>query len=320
MALKEGEQERLYRTLLESTQAIPWKINWETKAFEYVGPQIEKLLGWSRESWATAQDWIDRMHPEDREATASLCIAQSEHGIDHEADYRALTADGGYVWVRDVVHVLREEGETKALVGFIFDISERKKMEDVLLRLNQQLETLSAHDALTGVPNRRLYDQALAVEWERAHRHQEPISLLVIDIDQFKEYNDYYGHQRGDDALSRVARALEGIPSRSTDLLARYGGEEFVMLLPATDREAALELAERCRTTVERLALSHPASGVSGVITVSIGLSTMVPGASTSPSTLFDSADKMLYQAKRNGRNCVEFSGPRKASSEADSG
>lgn len=117
MALKEGEQESLYRTLLESTQAIPWKINWETRAFEYIGPQIEKLLGWGRDSWARAQDWIDRVHPEDREAPANLCIAQSEHGIDHEADYRALTADGGYVWVRDVVRVLREGGETTALEG-----------------------------------------------------------------------------------------------------------------------------------------------------------------------------------------------------------
>ena len=319
MATQENDQESLYKTLLESTKAIPWKINWETKEFEYVGPQIEKLLGWTPESWATAQDWIDRMHPEDRDETANKCISQSEHGIDHEADYRALTADGGYVWVRDVVHVLRENGKTKAIVGFIFDISERKKMEDVLLRLNKQLESLSFNDSLTGVANRRMYDKTMENEWERAKRHQEPMSLLVIDIDHFKQYNDHYGHAMGDDTLVAVARALDGVHRRATDLLARYGGEEFVMMLPNTDREAALELAERCRSAIEKLQLPHSQSS-NGVITTSIGVSTMLPGTNTTPSTLFESADKMLYQAKQNGRNCVEFSGPRKTERDSSSG
>jgi diguanylate cyclase (GGDEF)-like protein/PAS domain S-box-containing protein len=314
MAILDNEKEGLYKTLLESTKAIPWKLNWVTKEFEYIGPQIEKLLGWTPESWATAQEWIDRIHPEDRDATANLCISQSEHGIDHEADYRALTADGGYVWVRDVVHVLRENGVTTALVGFIFDISERKKMEDVLLRLNRQLEALSFHDALTGVANRRMYDKTMGAEWARAHRNQEPMSLIVIDIDHFKEYNDRYGHVMGDECLVEVATALGGVSSRSTDLLARYGGEEFVLMLPNTDRNAALELAERCRAVVADLRIPHAASGVSDVITISAGLSTIVPSANTHPASVFDTADKMLYQAKQKGRNCVVYAGPREAS------
>ncbi|WP_260294728.1 GGDEF domain-containing protein [Sedimenticola hydrogenitrophicus] len=314
MAILDNEKEGLYKTLLESTKAIPWKLNWVTKEFEYIGPQIEKLLGWTPESWATAQEWIDRIHPEDRDATANLCISQSEHGIDHEADYRALTADGGYVWVRDVVHVLRENGVTTALVGFIFDISERKKMEDVLLRLNRQLEALSFHDALTGVANRRMYDKTMGAEWARAHRNQEPMSLIVIDIDHFKEYNDRYGHVMGDECLVEVATALRGVSSRSTDLLARYGGEEFVLMLPNTDRHAALELAERCRAVVAELRIPHAASGASDVITISAGLSTIVPSANTHPASVFDTADKMLYQAKQKGRNCVVYAGPREAS------
>jgi len=316
MAIDDCNSDNQYKTLLESTKAIPWKLNWLTKEFEYIGPQIEKLLGWSQESWKTAQDWIDRIHPDERVTTANMCISQSEHGVDHEADYRALTADGGYVWVRDVVHILRENGVTTALVGFIFDISERKKMEDVLLRLNKQLESLSFHDALTGVANRRMYDRTMAAEWGRALRQQTPISLILIDVDHFKQYNDHYGHVMGDECLVKVAEALSGVSGRSTDLLARYGGEEFVLMLPNTDREAALVLAERCRAAVAELRIPHAASDVCDVVTVSAGLSTMVPSESAEPASLFDTADKMLYLAKQKGRNCVEYAGPRKTSAD----
>ena len=313
----ETDDEGLYKTLLESTKAIPWKLNWTTKEFEYIGPQIEKLLGWSQATWATAQDWIDRIHPDDREATANKCIAQSECGVDHEADYRALTSDGGYVWVRDVVHVLRENGVTTALVGFIFDISERKAMEDVLVRLNKQLEELSFHDALTGVTNRRMFDKAMESEWSRAQRNRDPMSVVLIDIDHFKQYNDQYGHVMGDKCLMSVAKALEGACSRATDLFARYGGEEFVLMLPDTDREAALTLANRCLVAVRELQIPHAASDTGATLTISAGLSTMVPSERSTPFSIIEAADKMLYLAKHKGRNCVEYAGPREASADA---
>ena len=105
----------VYKTLLESTKAIPWKIDWASKQFTYIGPQIEQLLGWRQSSWLSADDWADRIHPDDREATVNYCIAQSERGIDHEADYRALTQDGTYVWIREVVHVVRDSaGATRS--------------------------------------------------------------------------------------------------------------------------------------------------------------------------------------------------------------
>ena len=120
----------IYRTLLESTKAIPWKIDWASMKFAYVGPQIEALLGWSPDSWISVEDWAARMHPEDREHVVNFCVAQSQAGVDHEADYRALTKDNGYVWIRDVVHVVRnDKGEVEALIGFMFDITERKKTE-----------------------------------------------------------------------------------------------------------------------------------------------------------------------------------------------
>jgi PAS domain S-box-containing protein len=133
----------VYQTLLESTNAIPWRIDWRTKTFSYVGPQIEKLLGWIPTSWSDVNDWALRMHPDDREWVVPYCVRQSEAGVDHEADYRAMTSDGDYVWIRDVVHVLRSDsGEVECLVGFMFDISERKKTEEQLAALQHNLEGL----------------------------------------------------------------------------------------------------------------------------------------------------------------------------------
>ena len=138
--MSEATDQAVYKTLLESTRAIPWKIDWKTMTFAYIGPQIETLLGWSQASWVSAEDWATRMHPDDREKVVEFCIAQSQNGVDHEADYRALTAAGDYVWIRDVVHVVRDDnGEVDSLIGFMFDISERKKTEEQLLTLQKQL-------------------------------------------------------------------------------------------------------------------------------------------------------------------------------------
>src|SRR3954468_7593567 len=133
-----NDEEKVYKTLLESTKAIPWRIDWKTMKFSYIGPQIEQLLGWTPASWDSVQDWAERMHPDDRAWVVDFCVAQSKAGVDHEADYRALTKDGSYVWLRDVVHVKRtEDGEVEALIGFMFDISERKRTEKQLLTLQR---------------------------------------------------------------------------------------------------------------------------------------------------------------------------------------
>lgn len=107
----------VYKTLLESTKAIPWRIDWKTMTFSYIGPQIESLLGWKQDSWGGVNDWVERMHPDDRAYVVEFCVSQSRAGVDHEADYRALTRNGEYVWIRDVVHVVRKDGEVEALVG-----------------------------------------------------------------------------------------------------------------------------------------------------------------------------------------------------------
>ena len=164
-----------YKTLLESTRAIPWKIDWDTMQFAYIGPQIEALLGWEQSSWATVQDWAERIHPEDRDWAVNFCVAQSKAGIDHEADYRALNKDGDFVWIRDVVHVVRKEnGDVDSLVGFMFDISERKRTEEQLAALRRELEELSFKDGLTGVANRRRFDVVMETEWSNACRNKQP--------------------------------------------------------------------------------------------------------------------------------------------------
>jgi PAS domain S-box-containing protein len=211
-----GDDAGVYRTLLESTQAIPWRIDWDTARFTYIGPQIERVLGWSQDSWRTVEDWAMRIHAEDRQKTVDFCVSQSQQGVDHEADYRALTADGEYVWIRDVVHVIRRpDGSVDCLVGFMFDISERKRAEDKILQLQKELEALSYRDPLTGIANRRMFDRILDVEWGKARALGEPLSLVIVDIDYFKQYNDRYGHPQGDACLKEVARVLDRAASRT---------------------------------------------------------------------------------------------------------
>ncbi len=296
----------VYKTLLESTRAIPWKIDWATMQFAYIGPQIENLLGWSPASWVSVEDWAARMHPDDRERVVNFCVAQSQAGTDHEADYRALTRDGGYVWIRDVVHVVRNEaGEVDSLVGFMFDISERKKTEEELAVLQKELEELSFKDGLTGVANRRMFDSILDVEWTRARRNTQSLALVMFDIDYFKQYNDHYGHIQGDDCLKRVARTLSSAATRSRDFFARFGGEEFVLVLPETDEKAALKIAERCRNLIFKEQIPHEHSPASQLLTVSIGVGAIVPTHQDEPLRFVEDVDKRLYRAKQQGRNCI---------------
>jgi len=296
----------VYRTLLESTKAIPWKLDWNTLKFSYIGPQIESLLGWSPASWVTVEDWASRMHPDDRAWVVDFCVAQSKDGVDHEADYRALTKDGDYVWIRDVVHVVRkEDGEVDSLIGFMFDISERKTTEEKLIVLQKELEELSFKDGLTGIPNRRMFNSIIETEWANALRNHQPLSLIMIDIDYFKQYNDHYGHIQGDDCLRRVAQVLSAAATRARDFLARFGGEEFVLVLPETDAEAAKNVAERCRSLIFKEQIFHEKSQVSQLLTVSLGVGTIIPMRSDTPLMFVDEVDRRLYQAKQKGRNCI---------------
>lgn len=296
----------IYKTLLESTKAIPWKIDWNTLKFSYIGPQIEQLLGWPPSSWVSVEDWASRMHPDDRAWVVDFCVAQSKNGVDHEADYRAMTKSGDYVWIRDVVHVVRKEnGEVEALIGFMFDITERKNTEEKLIVLQKELEELSFKDGLTGIPNRRMFDSVMEVEWSNAMRNHQPLSLIMLDIDYFKQYNDHYGHIQGDDCLRRVAKVLTSAAARSRDFIARFGGEEFVVVLPETDAQAAMNVAERCRNLIFKEQIFHENSQVSQLLTVSLGVGTIVPNRNDKLMHFVEEVDQKLYHAKQRGRNRI---------------
>ncbi len=166
------------------------------------------------------------------------------------------------------------------------------------------LEKLAMVDGLTGLPNRRRFEQLLKREWSRARRAQEPLSVIMLDIDHFKQFNDHYGHQAGDRCLARVAQALPVPLKRPTDVIFRYGGEEFIAVLPNTDLNFAMNLAEQMRAEVGRLLIPHQhTDGDHPFLSISLGVATAVPHSRISPSDLVGQADRQLYEAKDSGRN-----------------
>lgn len=172
-----------------------------------------------------------------------------------------------------------------------------------LERAKKQLEQLATIDSLTGIPNRRSIDDALQREWLKAARNAEPLAVMMIDIDHFKNYNDYYGHQAGDVCLKQVAQAIRASLRRPTDYVGRYGGEEFLVLLTHSDWEKAKNMAEKIFESVRLLNLPHLASPTSEIVTISAGVNVMIPRPNLSVSVLIHQADEALYQAKHDGRN-----------------
>ncbi len=297
----------LYKSILESTKAVPWKVDWVTKGLLYLGPQIEDLLGWPHDSWATVEDWTSKIHARDKKRVLDFYSAESlAMAQDHQIDYRLHKMDSDYVWVHEVVHVVREAGgQIASLMGFMFDISEAKKTEQDVLKLQKQLQEFSFKDGLTGVSNRRMFDTVMEDEWLQAQRNHQPLSLIMLDIDQFKQYNDCYGHVQGDDTLKRIAAVLNNACTRSRDFFARYGGEEFALILPETDSKSAIKMAERCRNLIFKEQVAHAQSTVSQILTISIGVDTIIPHHEDDSLNFIEQVDKLLYQAKEDGRNRI---------------
>lgn len=179
------------------------------------------------------------------------------------------------------------------------------RMADELQKANHKLEQLSMIDGLTGIANRRSFDQQLCVDWRRMAAERRPLSLLMVDADAFKPLNDACGHLHGDECLRELARICGGFADGEDDLVARFGGEELVLLLPGRDLAAATTIAEALRIAVEAKALPHPASPVAAHVTVSVGVATAVPDVSRPPERLIATADHAMYAAKRQGRNRV---------------
>lgn len=185
------------------------------------------------------------------------------------------------------------------------EIQQHQLAQQELHQLNRKLANLSNLDGLTNVANRRRLDAFLQDAWGEALSKQQKVSILMIDIDFHKQYNDFYGHLAGDEAIKQIAKALEKSVKRSSDLLARYGGDEFVVLLPGTDTEGALQLAEKIHAEVKSCGIAHEASSIGPMVTLSIGVATIVPNAQSQPNNLIAIGDQALYEAKQTGRNRI---------------
>ena len=193
------------------------------------------------------------------------------------------------------------------------EVDRRKEREKKLVETtreleeaNERLERLSSLDGLTGIGNRRSFDERIELEWSHAIRSAQPLSLIMIDVDHFKLYNDRYGHQAGDDCLKKVALLISSTIHRALDLAARYGGEEFALLLPDTNMEGARGIAEKIRAGVEGMQIEHSGSQNNNFVTISLGVASKLPVNMEKFDSFVESADKAMYRAKSEGRNRVE--------------
>jgi len=185
------------------------------------------------------------------------------------------------------------------------EVRDRLAAEAALQAANQELQRLANLDGLTQVGNRRRFDEYLEQEWRRLNREQLPLSLILCDVDFFKSYNDTYGHQAGDDCLRSIARVLQLAATRPADVVARYGGEEFAVVLPNTFLEGAMQVARKIQMGIKELKLEHRDSQISQYVTLSLGVSMVVPALGVSPAALIASADQALYRAKAIGRDRI---------------
>ncbi|MEG3890366.1 diguanylate cyclase [Microcoleus sp. Z1_A1] len=195
------------------------------------------------------------------------------------------------------------QSQPYAVVTTFADITERKRAEEMLRHRAEQERLIATTDGLTQVANRRCFDERLPSEWHRLMQGKQQLSLIMLDVDYFKRYNDCYGHQAGDICLVKVASSAAQAVKRSSDLFARYGGEEFAAILPNTDADGAIAVAESIREAIRDLGIPHEQSNVSTIVTVSMGIATVIPTAETSPDELVALADRALYDAKRQGRD-----------------
>ncbi|RZU38319.1 diguanylate cyclase (GGDEF)-like protein [Fluviicoccus keumensis] len=213
-----------------------------------------------------------------------------------------LQAGHAYLLVGIVLSVIAFFVERRERLGFLQEVLVAIKSEE-LAQLNDHLSAMASKDALSGLSNRRAFDEFLNREWERGRREEQPLSILFMDVDFFKRYNDTYGHAAGDECLKQVARAMNQALLRPGDIVARYGGEEFVVLLPNTDVQGAMEVGDRLLAAVDALAIPHHSSDAAFHVTISIGIACMVPTERNGARNLLEEADRALYEAKSRGRH-----------------
>lgn len=258
---------------------------------------------WSSEEMLNVPT-LTLVHPDDRPKMAKILLELRSGKDEALAECRVRKRDGSYIWVESSMRTIRDP-VTRVPTGILNNvriITPRKLVEQQLAEAYQAVETMAITDALTGLANRRRFDECLTIEWRRGMRERRPLSLLLIDTDFFKGYNDAYGHLRGDNCLKLIAAAIQNVVLRPGDLVARFGGEEFAVILPNTSAPGALQLAHDVCAMVCNRQLPH-SGNPTGIVTVSAGSATLIPQLGQPAAALIDCADQALYQAKRSGRN-----------------
>jgi diguanylate cyclase (GGDEF)-like protein/PAS domain S-box-containing protein len=298
-SIKERNRLREMQMAIEQSPASVLIVD-KDKSIIYANPQISKATGYSNEELRNQKTNIfhGEQTPDEAYQKAWQTISS---GSPWNGELLYRRKNGSVFWQSwRIAPVFDRHGVIQHYVGVGEDITEKKKIQAMLQEMSYQ-------DGLTGIANRRRFDEFIDVEWHRASRSQKPLSIIMTDIDFFKRYNDSFGHQTGDECLKRIAHALKNKMLRTTDLLARYGGEEFVCVLPETDVNGAKVLAETLRQAIAALKLSNPDSDVSPYVTISLGVACCIPQQNTLFTELLAAADAALYRAKAQGRNRVEI-------------
>lgn len=299
---------------------------WRTPAgdvsFPYVSSGCQELCEVSADAaMADAQALLNIIDPAERDAFEVAMMKSAASLLPWCWEGRVLLASGTEKWVQGAARPARQADGSVLWDGLLIDVSDRKRAEQAIQRLNsdleqrvaertqalaqanQELERLANLDGLTQIANRRRFDQCLFQEWKRLAREEQPLSLVLIDIDHFKAYNDRYGHLAGDQCLHRVAQLLKSMALRPADLVSRYGGEEFAVILPGTPMAGAEAVAQRIQQGIAKLNIDHARSPTALYLTLSLGVATTHPTSDMLPTTLIEYADTALYEAKSQGRN-----------------
>ena len=305
LAVALAAKEANFRLLAEGSSDMVTRIGLDEQIY-YASPSSVRIVGWRPEQ-LVGTPALAGVNPEDL-VRVEETVAALKRGDTEEARiaFRTRHLEKSGIWVESTLRVTRTvSGKVDGVVAITRDVTQQKNMEE-------KLETLATEDGLTGLANRRRFDERLLEEWARAHRERTPLALLMLDLDHFKMFNDEYGHQAGDECLRAIGGILGAEAKRAADLAARYGGEEFAMLLPNTDAEGCAQIAEKILREIRRAGMVHRLNLPSGWVTASIGGAVFRPGADRSAgrASLVEAADQALYSAKRSGRDRLVMAAP----------
>jgi diguanylate cyclase (GGDEF)-like protein/PAS domain S-box-containing protein len=301
-----NENQIIYRLLLDNSPEMI-VLSPLDESRRYVTAAVEQITGFTEEEYL-AQRLLDMIHPEEREEAKRRIQELKEGNLQQTFRYRTLRKEGAYCWVESSVigYLDPVSQRVGGYVATVRDISEEKEREERRNSEYRQLSKAASLDELTGIANRRAFNRAIESEARRHTRSTRDLSLLLIDVDYFKEYNDLYGHLPGDVCLKRIAAAVKSTLRRDPDLAARFGGEEFVVLLPLTEISGAESVARKILADVCSLAIPH-ADSPFGIVTVSIGATSWTSGPPLNTNVMIEHADRALYRAKDRGRNTYEI-------------